>query len=299
MKLRGVFFGGLAISLLVTACVHKAAQANAVPSIASTSASAPAPTPAPIVATKPVFVPDYSHSGQPLPANILVWDGISKTVDVSDDVDFANFTFNFTNISSSDVIILGVHPSCHCTMAELPPVPWTIPAGSNDMLKAKVDLNIAGRSGTLFKRVTVVTDKGTEELLLRVNIIPSPIRTPGEADRQRQMQMAKMNRQAVFHADCADCHVRHVEGKYGQQLYDAVCSICHNAENRATIVPDLSRIKAPTNQEFWRTWISYGKPGTLMPAFSTTQGGPLTDMQIASLAAYLNSIHPSHVPVPQ
>jgi len=33
-----------------------------------------------------------------------------------------------------------------------------------------------------------------------------------------------------------------------------------------------------------------------MPAFATSQGGPLTDMQIASLAAYLNSTKPSKVP---
>ena len=31
-----------------------------------------------------------------------------------------------------------------------------------------------------------------------------------------------------------------------------------------------------------------------MPAFATSQGGPLNDMQIASLAAYLNAIIPPH-----
>jgi hypothetical protein len=33
-----------------------------------------------------------------------------------------------------------------------------------------------------------------------------------------------------------------------------------------------------------------------MPAFSSTQGGPLSDMQIASLAAYLTTAIPSKVP---
>jgi hypothetical protein len=59
------------------------------------------------------------------------------------------------------------------------------------------------------------------------------------------------------------------------------------------MVPDLNNLKVPTNREFWRTWITYGKPGTLMPAFAGSQGGPLTDMQIASLAAYLNAAKPS------
>jgi len=61
-------------------------------------------------------------------------------------------------------------------------------------------------------------------------------------------------------------------------------------------VPDLHAIKTPTNEDFWRTWITHGKPGSLMPAFSTMDGGPLNDMQIASLAAYLNATIPSHAP---
>jgi mono/diheme cytochrome c family protein len=106
---------------------------------------------------------------------------------------------------------------------------------------------------------------------------------------------AKADRQAVFKSDCASCHLKKVEGKYGQQLFDAVCAICHEARDRATMVPDLHNLKVPTNEEFWRTWITIGKPGSLMPAFATSQGGPLNDMQIASLAAYLNSTHPSKV----
>jgi hypothetical protein len=61
------------------------------------------------------------------------------------------------------------------------------------------------------------------------------------------------------------------------------------------MVPDLTKLKVPTDREFWRTWITYGKPGSLMPAFATSQGGPLSDMQIASLAAYLNAVYPSKV----
>jgi len=33
-----------------------------------------------------------------------------------------------------------------------------------------------------------------------------------------------------------------------------------------------------------------------MPAFATSQGGPLNDMQIASLAAYLAAVNPPHAP---
>jgi hypothetical protein len=79
-----------------------------------------------------------------------------------------------------------------------------------------------------------------------------------------------------------------------------VCGICHDSPNRATMVPDLHKLTVPTNQDFWQTWITTGKAGTLMPAFAAAQGGPLNDVQIASLAAYLNAAIPSHVaPAPQ
>ena len=80
-----------------------------------------------------------------------------------------------------------------------------------------------------------------------------------------------------------------------EALYQADCAICHEAEQRATMVPDLHNLKTATNPDFWQTWIAHGKPGSFMPAFSTADGGPLTDMQIASLTAYLSQAIPSHM----
>ena len=123
--------------------------------------------------------------------------------------------------------------------------------------------------------------------MLRINILPPVIPKMTDAERARDIAAAKIDRQAVFNGDCAKCHSNKIQGKYGKALFDSVCAICHEAEQRATMVPDLHNLKTPTNDEFWRTWIAHGKPGSLMPAFSTSDGGPLTDMQIASLAAYL------------
>ena len=121
-----------------------------------------------------------------------------------------------------------------------------------------------------------------------------------DADRARGLAAAKVDRQAVFKNDCATCHALPGNGKYGQVLYNAVCAVCHEAEHRATMVPDLHNLKVPTNVDFWQTWIAHGKPGSLMPAFASADGGPLNDMQIASLAAYLNAAIPSHAaPPPQ
>ena len=131
--------------------------------------------------------------------------------------------------------------------------------------------------------------------MLRITILPPVIANLTDAERARGMDGARRTGRRSFKNDCATCHAKPGEGKYGKTLYDAVCAICHEAEHRATMVPDLHNLKTPTNEEFWRTWIAHGKPGSLMPAFATAEGGPLTDMQIATLAAYLTN--PSH-PVP-
>jgi len=211
----------------------------------------------------------------------------------------AHFTFNLTNISPNNVAIVNVHPSCGCTTAQLPPLPWILAPGTNGQIK--ITVNLAGKTGTLFKTVKVTTDKGNKTLTLRINILPAAIpNTMTDADRARGLAAAKVDRQAVFRNDCATCHAKPAEGKYGKALYDAVCGVCHEAEHRATMVPDLHALKTPTNEDFWRIWVAHGKPGSLMPAFSTAEGGPLNDMQIASLAAYLNMAIPSKVaPPPQ
>ena len=248
------------------------------------------------VTTTPVFVPDISHQNEPLPDGVIAWDDTTKAMDATNGLEFARFTFNFTNVTAGNLVVLSVHPSCGCTTAELPPVPWTLQAGESGQIKLSV--NLANKSGTLFKTTTVATDKGTKTLNLRINMLPPVVIQMSDDDRAKGVAAAKVDRQAIFKGECANCHVPKIEGMYGQQLYTAVCGICHEAEHRATMVADLHNIKDPTNQEFWRTWITVGKAGTLMPAFAQSQGGPLNDMQIASLAAYLNVIYPSHAPQP-
>jgi mono/diheme cytochrome c family protein len=250
------------------------------------------------VTTKPVYVPDYSHANDPLKEGVFAWDALSKTTEATNEQDFARFTFSFTNITADKVTILNVHPSCGCTTAELPPVPWLIPAGTGGEIKLNVNLEgKTSMAGTLFKYVDVSTDKGSKRLMLRINVLPPPP-MPKMTDAQRAagIAAAKVDRQAVFKGDCTSCHLKKVDGKYGQQLYDLVCAICHESKPRSTMVPDLHNLPVATSEEFWRTWITLGKPGSLMPAFATSQGGPLNDLQIASLAAYLNSTIPSHAP---
>jgi hypothetical protein len=47
-------------------------------------------------------------------------------------------------------------------------------------------------------------------------------------------------------------------------------------------------LKQPTNLDFWKAIITWGKPHTMMPPFASAEGGPLSEAQVLSLASYLN-----------
>jgi mono/diheme cytochrome c family protein len=227
------------------------------------------------------------------PVNNVAWEAESKTTNVMAGLDYAEYIFCFTNLSAMPLTVISVHTSCGCTTAQLPPLPWTVPAGTNGQIGVRV--NLAGKSGTVTKTITVGTDQGIKTLLVKIIIEPPGASAMSATNRLQNMQISQTNRQAVFHGDCASCHIKSIDGQYAKQLFDAVCGVCHETAHRATMVPDLHTLNVPTDELFWRTWISYGRPGSLMPAFAKTENGPLTDMQIASLAAYLNSVIPSHI----
>jgi cytochrome c553 len=251
-----------------------------------------------VLTTPPVYVPDTSHQNDQLTNGILAWQDIVLETNAGAEDANSHFVFSFTNVSSDNVAILDVHPSCGCTTAQLPTLPWIVPAGTNEQFG--VTVNLAGKSGTIYKTIKVTTDKGYTQLMVKINIQALVLPTLSDADRALGMEKAKADRQSIFKNDCVTCHVKPGDGKLGQALYDADCGICHEAEHRATMEPDLHNLKTPTNDQFWQTWIAHGKPGSLMPAFSTADGGPLNDLQVASLSAYLNTAIPSHVaPAPQ
>ncbi|MCI0748189.1 MAG: cytochrome c [Verrucomicrobia subdivision 3 bacterium] len=77
-------------------------------------------------------------------------------------------------------------------------------------------------------------------------------------------------------------------GQSGRPLYAAACRICHDSPERASAVPDLRTLAHGRDEGFWRQWIAYGKPGSMMPGFAQAEGGPLSEAQIASLVKYLS-----------
>ena len=278
------------------------------PIIRPTLAPAPAPAASPFTPVAPQMKPQL-----PSNPNALVWDAEQKEVNATTGQVNVPFTFYFTNVSSSEVIINSVRTSCGCTTAKLPPMPWHLPAGTNASLE--VNMNIAGKFGTVLKSVTVDSTSGIKNLMVKVNVPTAPQPAPGvpvptagipakrvmetEADRVRNQQMALVDRQAVFKGDCVTCHVTPGIGKMGAELFTAVCGVCHEAEHRASMVPDLKNLPHATDADHWRGWINFGRVGSLMPAFAKSEGGPLTEQQVASLVDYLVRSHPTKPGAPK
>ena len=245
------------------------------------------PTPEPPPATPPTPAPLVPPAVNPadLPPAIIAWDSADKSVSVNFGEPMAKFQFALTNVSDAPVTVLAVTSSCGCTAAQVPPMPWIIAPGVNASFA--VNMNLAGKNGTIIKTVTVASDKGTKHLLVRTTMEPMTnalVMAPGS--REQNQLIAKADRQAVFKGDCASCHVEKAKGKTGRELYVAACGICHDAEHRAAMVTDLKVPRGPRDLVFWQKWIMEGKPGTMMPAFAHSHGGPLTQEQVDSLTTY-------------
>lgn len=225
----------------------------------------------------------------PVPMKQLVWlnerqEASPKPTDLT-----ADFAFTFTNISDSEAIIDHVRTSCSCTAAKLPTQPWHIGPHTNGQVNVTVDLK--NKMGQFEKTITVFfdTNQNFEPKALTVTVKMPDMKEFREAN----MQIAKADRQAVFKGDCANCHAEPAKHESGMALFHDVCGICHEAHPRASMTPDLRLINNhPTDYAFWKTMIANGKPGTLMPAFAQSQGGPLTDQQIDSMAKMIDKAYP-------
>jgi mono/diheme cytochrome c family protein len=218
----------------------------------------------------------------------LVFDAETKQYEAAPGEQVAPFTFNLTNVWTNEVVIDKVQASCGCTTASLPATPWHIPPQGGGPIKAQVKL--AGKMGLITKTLTFYTSVGIRMLTLKVNIAPPPsvAATLSDDERKAAMLKARADAQAIFKGDCAKCHADKGRNTFGQDLYAADCGICHESPHRESAVPDLHALKQPTDFDYWKTIITLGKPHTMMPGFAATQGGPLTEPQIVSLATYLN-----------
>lgn len=217
----------------------------------------------------------------------LAWDTQTREIHAKSGEQSVDFRFALTNVWTNAVTITSTKTSCGCTVARLPETPWVIAPGKGGEISG--NMNLLGKAGTIVKTVTVSTDVGSILLNVKVHIAPPDPSQTRAADRQRNLAVAAADRQAVFRGECASCHVAPTVGKKGAELYATACGICHDAENKATMVPALRELKHPTDRAFWMQWIRNGKASSLMPAFDLKQGGILDEDQMTSLADFLDS----------
>jgi mono/diheme cytochrome c family protein/rhodanese-related sulfurtransferase len=90
----------------------------------------------------------------------------------------------------------------------------------------------------------------------------------------------------------------------GEQLYAKYCKLCHAADGTgyaADNAPSLvshNFLRSATD-DFITQGIRMGRPGTAMAAYGMLRGGPLDDVQIDSIVAFLRSKGPYPVPIPE
>jgi mono/diheme cytochrome c family protein len=220
-------------------------------------------------------------------SNPLVWDSTSKRLKMDGMGKLAEFTFWVTNTAPTDASILRTETSCDCTVADLPSQPWVLRPGESGSFKAR--LNITGKFGLVTNEIGLVTTHGPQVLTVvaEIPLTPAPFNIPV---RERDRMVAQRDRQAVFsNTSCAVCHAVPAAGKTGAALFAAACGICHDSGRRAEVVPDLTALNKATDADYWRTWITEGKDGTLMPAFARSSGGILDTNQIETLVDYLST----------
>ena len=123
------------------------------------------------VATAPVFIPDYKHSTEPLPDGVLRVEGLLKgPCAPPNGRRFRPVHLQLHQFISRQRHGSDVHPSCGCTTAELPPVPWTIPPGTNGQIKLTV--NLQGKSRHAVQIGQCLHRQWQQSLMLRINILP-------------------------------------------------------------------------------------------------------------------------------
>ncbi len=247
------------------------------------------PTPsttAPPAVLAPLPLKSLVGSSSPFDPTALKWDSVAQHLKANEGQSSVDFSFHFTNTSTNAVTIRSTQTSCGCTVTRLPKTPWIINPGESGEIGGT--MNLAGKSGTVTKSITVLLNGGSSLLMVTVDIPAPSTEKMREGNRQRNLAVAGADRQAIFRGDCASCHVAPTVGKKGRELYNTACGICHDAVHKASMVPALRELNHPVDYDYWLTWIQNGKINSLMPAFDLKQGGILDQAQMESIAEFLD-----------
>jgi len=81
----------------------------------------------------------------------------------------------------------------------------------------------------------------------------------------------------------------------GKELYGRYCKLCHGEAGAGYAADNAGQLGNPlfvasATRDMVTFGIKYGRPGTPMAAFGTSQGGPLDDEQIKNVTRYIKSL---------
>src|SRR5262245_50764321 len=107
--------------------------------------------PALAIAAETPFSVSGGTDGNKPDSHALVWDAEFKDYTTKPGERYAQFTFWFTNVASTEVVIRSARSSCFCTVAKLPEQPWSIAPGKGGPIEVTLDL--LGKGGTVSKAV--------------------------------------------------------------------------------------------------------------------------------------------------
>ena len=222
----------------------------------------------------------------------LEWGKQTIEMDASHETKVLILRFPFSNSGTDPISINEIKTSCGCVEPLAPELPWTIVPGVAQELEIKV--NIRGKKGTFQQSLEVFVDDTPTVLVIKVEI-EDPVHRPMSAEeRAGNLAKSQADRKAIFKGSCIECHVKPTHGKYGMTLFESACGICHESEQRAKEVPDLTEKIKSESEEFWREWITKGKVDGLMPGFAVSEGGPLSGSQISTLINHIARMKREH-----
>lgn len=90
----------------------------------------------------------------------------------------------------------------------------------------------------------------------------------------------------------------------GAALYTKYCTLCHGADGTGYMADNAPSLVShhflrSATDAFLTEGIRMGRPGTAMPTYGMSRGGPLSDNDIAAIVAFLRSKGPFPVPIPE
>lgn len=179
-------------------------------------------------------------------------------------------SFSVINNGNKVLDVTGIDASCGCTVIDFQPS--QIEAGATESFNFSVDT--FGKIGEVRKKITVRSN--------------DPENPEAELYVYMRIQMAdheSVDSSVIFKETCEFCHAQPAKGKRGEELFEAVCYMCHGHYGLGGIAQRINDFGYVSNygDDYFKKVITEGVAGTSMPGFSKEKGGPLDDEQIESL----------------